>query len=415
MIASATEIVHALGELPNLAGRSHECDFPPEVLGLPVVTAPRITVSASSAEIDRQVREKLAEAVSIYEVLDGALERLRPTHILTQVQCEVCAVSLADVERSIAARLPGPPRVVSLSPNSLADIWDDIARVAAALGIPERGQRLVARLAGEIEEVSRRASALRRRPPVACLEWLEPLMAAGNWTPELVSLAGGVPVFGEPGRHSPALAWEDLLERDPDVMIAMPCGFDLERTRREIHWLTERNGFDRLRAVRQGRVYLADGNRYFNRPGPRVAECVAALAEMVHCGAPLEGLFCAQCGASAEAAASTAPDSAPALSDNLASALCYVLGLVTGVLFLVLSPYNRNRKIRFHAFQSIFFHLAWMILWYAVLIALQGFLLFLTPLVGLAFFAVWLYLIYPAYQGQKVVLPLIGPLAEQQA
>lgn len=279
LIASATEIVHALGELPHLVGRSHECDFPSEVAALPVCTRPAIPVDGDSREIDRLVRDRVRNALSVYEVFDEVLERLQPTHILTQTQCEVCAVSLRDVELSVAAKLASRPRIVSLQPDSLGAIWEDFRRVAAALNIPERGEETVTRLRRRMQAISARTP--NHRPRVACIEWIEPLMAAGNWTPELVEMAGGRNLFGEAGRHSPYLSWEELLAAHPDVIVIAPCGFDIARTRSEMHWLEERAGWPE----QAGRVYLADGNQYFNRPGPRVVETLEILAEMLHPGA----------------------------------------------------------------------------------------------------------------------------------
>jgi iron complex transport system substrate-binding protein len=282
LIASATEIVHALGEFDHLVGRSHECDFPPEVLKLPVCTEPRIAVNGHSGEIDRLVKEAVREAVSVYRVFDDVLERLQPTHIITQVQCEVCAVSLRDVQEAMARRVAGDPKIVSLSPNALSDIWDDIRRVAASLDLHESGEALVARLQTAMHEIAQRAQAAPERPRVACIEWIEPLMAVGNWMPELVEMAGGINLFGEAGKHSPWMTWEQLVERDPDIIITMPCGFDLERTGREMYWLTDRPGWINLRAMRNGHVYVTDGNQYFNRPGPRVVESLEILAEILH-------------------------------------------------------------------------------------------------------------------------------------
>ncbi len=273
LISSATEIVDALGQIGNLVGRSHECDFPELVKTLPVCTCPRIAVDASSAEIDRQVKLSARDSISIYDVFDDVIGRLEPTHILTQIQCEVCAVSLRDVEAALARGMKGQPKIVSLQPDSLAEIWNDIRRVAGALDIAPLGEALVAELQ------SRMILPLpAARPTVACIEWMEPLMAAGNWTPELISLAGGRNLFGEPGRHSPWMNWEDLVAADPDVIIVAPCGFDLARTEQELYWMTNRPGWRTLRA----RTYLADGNQYFNRPGPRVVETLCILAEILH-------------------------------------------------------------------------------------------------------------------------------------
>lgn len=282
LISSATEIVHALGQLSNQVGRSHECDFPPEVAALPVCTRPTIDIHADSREIDRQVKNRVQTALSVYEVFDEVLERLQPTHIITQTQCEVCAVSLRDVERSVAARLASRPKIVTLNPNALADVWDDIRRVARALEIAAHGEEVIASLQARMCAISEKARSAPNRPRVACIEWIEPLMAAGNWTPELIEMAGGVNLFGEPGRHSPWMSWDDLLDRDPDVILVAPCGFDLARTEQEMHWLTARREWSVMRAVLDHRVYLADGNQYFNRPGPRLLETLQILAEILH-------------------------------------------------------------------------------------------------------------------------------------
>jgi iron complex transport system substrate-binding protein len=282
LIASATEIVHALGQFQFLVGRSHECDFPEDVAGLPVCTRAAISVSGDSREIDRLVKDRLREAISVYEVFSDVLERLQPTHIITQTQCEVCAVSLKDVEAALASGLSSNPRIVPLHPNSLADVWDDIRRVAGALGIAQRGETVVEELKGRMCAISRRALSDQTRPTVACIEWLEPLMAAGNWLPELVEMAGGVNLFGESGRHSPWMTWEQLVAADPEVIVIMPCGWDPARTEPEMHWLTDRAEWMRLRAVRGGRVHLTDGNQYFNRPGPRLVESLEILAGVLH-------------------------------------------------------------------------------------------------------------------------------------
>lgn len=278
LIASATEIVDALGQIESLVGRSHECDFPEAVQRLPVCTRPRIAIDADSREIDRQVKQSAQTSISIYDVFDDVLERLEPTHILTQIQCEVCAVSLRDVEAALARGLRSRPRIVSLQPDSLEGIWEDIRMVARALDLAGRGEQTVAALR---ERMERLRPAAPGRERVACIEWLEPLMAAGNWTPELIGMAGAVNCFGEAGRHSPWMSWEELAAADPDILIVAPCGFDLARTAREMYWLAGHPGWSGLRAVRDGRVYLADGNQFFNRPGPRVVETFEIVLEIL--------------------------------------------------------------------------------------------------------------------------------------
>ncbi len=285
LIASATEWVAALGGQSWLVGRSHECDFPPDVVALPACSAAKFDVHGNSRQIDDRVKSVLQDATSVYSVDRALLEQLQPTVVITQTQCEVCAVSLKDVEAAVCAWATSRPQVVACEPNALADVWADGRRIAAALGVPAVGERLLTSLQKRLQAVSAACRAFGQPSPrVACLEWLEPLMAAGNWIPELVELVGGVSLFGEAGKHSPWMSWEALVAADPDVIIAMPCGFDLPRTRSEMHWLTERAEWSDLRAVRQGRVFVTDGNSYFNRPGPRLVESAEILAEVLYPG-----------------------------------------------------------------------------------------------------------------------------------
>ncbi|MCI0684744.1 MAG: cobalamin-binding protein [Gemmataceae bacterium] len=287
LIASATEIVCALGLEEQLVGRSHECDFPQSIRRLPVCTEPRFNVEGTSREIDERVKQTLQDEISVYRVFEDRLRELRPDVIVTQSHCAVCAVSETDVERALGA-WPGTgtgikPRVISLAPQGLDDVWASIEAVADALDVSERGQALVARLRGRIRAIAERAAPLAR-PTVACLEWLDPLMAGGNWVPELVEAAGGINLFGSAGRHSPWMSWDELETRDPDVIIALPCGFDLERTTAEMCCLTSNPRWPTLRAVRSGNVVATDGNQYFNRPGPRLVESLEILAEILHPG-----------------------------------------------------------------------------------------------------------------------------------
>ncbi len=282
LLASATEIVHALGMGQYQVGRSHECDFPPEVESLPVCTRPKFPVEGNSRDIDTAVKDVLREAVSVYDVLDERLERLQPTHIITQSQCEVCAVSLTDVQRAVSRRLTCDPEIISLEPFSLRDVWTDIQAVAESLGARNRGRELVVELQNRIHSVASRTEALRTRPRVACIEWLEPLMIAGNWMPELVETAGAVNLIGETGKHSGPINWRELVDSDPDILVLLPCGWDMQRITKEMYWLTERPGWKALKAVENRQVYITDGNQYFNRPGPRLAESAQILAEIVH-------------------------------------------------------------------------------------------------------------------------------------
>lgn len=284
LLAAGTEIVCALGFRHALVGRSHECDWPPGIEALPVLTEPRIAPHVPSREIDVRVRERVREALALYRVDPEGLRAARPDVVVTQTQCQVCAVTPADLGRALRDWVGTRPRIVSLEPSTLGDVREDIRRVATALGAPGRGEALVAEIDARLERVRACASGNSTRPRIACIEWIEPLMGAGNWMPELVALAGGEALFGETGSHTPAVPWEALAAADPDVVLVAPCGFDLARTRREIGALTSLPGWGDLRAVREGRVALADGVQWFNRSGPRLAESAEILAEVLHPG-----------------------------------------------------------------------------------------------------------------------------------
>ncbi len=283
LLPSATEIVCVLGAADRLVGRSHECDHPPEIcFSLPACTSAKLDASAPSGEIDRQVKNLLQDAVSIYQVDAATLKELKPDLIITQAQCEVCAVSLAEVEQAVGAWSGKRPQILSLSPNRLADIWSDIGRVALALDLEDHGREVLRDLKTRMVNIIEKSCVVKKRPTVACIEWIEPLMAAGNWVPELVELAGGANVAGEPGKHSDWMNWDTLRRHDPEIIIALPCGFDLARTRSEMAALARQPDWPKLRAVKNHRVFATDGNQYFNRPGPRMVESLEILAEIIH-------------------------------------------------------------------------------------------------------------------------------------
>jgi iron complex transport system substrate-binding protein len=295
LLASATEMVAALGCLDQLVGRSHECDYPPEVQALPVLSTVQLNVQASSAQIDAQVKrlanqrrdpeDPALRALGIYAIDSATLQQVRPDVILTQTQCEVCAVSERDVTAAIAHLTGLAPRVVSLSPYRLQDVWTDVLRVGEALGKTEEARALVAgyrqRLAHLQQMTASFVSQLGARPRVAVLEWLDPLMGAGNWTPEMVTLAGGEPVCATVGAHTPSLAWEALQAADPQVIVLAPCGFTLARTLEELPILYASPGWRELTAVCEGRVFAIDGNQYLNRSGPRLVESAELLARVI--------------------------------------------------------------------------------------------------------------------------------------
>ncbi len=281
LIASSTEIVFRLGLGQFIVGRSHECDYPVEIKQLPACTGPKFNPDGTSYEIDQRVKAILQESLSVYRVDSEILDTLKPTHIITQAQCEVCAVSLKDVQEAVCTLVSSKPIIVSLEPNCLADIWADINKVGQALEQKERSNKLINELKSRMQKIESDSSPLKK-PSVACIEWIEPLMAAGNWMPEIIEMASGVNLFGIAGKHSPWLSWQEVVAADPEIILVSPCGFDIKRTLEEMHLLAEKPDWKQLQAVKSGQVYVCDGNAYFNRPGPRVVESLEMLAEIFH-------------------------------------------------------------------------------------------------------------------------------------
>jgi len=291
LLASATEMIAALGCLDQMVGRSHECDYPPEVHALPVVSTVQIDINTSSAQIDAQVKQlaqkkhepedPALKALSIYAIDVDKLQELRPDVIFTQTQCEVCAVSERDVIQAIAQLTGLQPLVVSLSPYRLQDVWEDMLRVGQALDRRDQAQTLIKKYQQRLTDLAVKTAAFGAKPGVAVLEWLDPLMGAGNWAPELVTYAGGKNIFGEIGQHSPWLTWEDLQAANPDVIALSPCGYTLERTMEDVPLLRNHPAWADLQAVQEGRVYAIDGNQYLNRSGPRLVESAELLARVI--------------------------------------------------------------------------------------------------------------------------------------
>lgn len=282
LLPGASEMLAALGLSEAIVGRSHECDYPPEIQDRPVCTQARLNSKASSAQIDQDVNDLLQSALSIYQIKTDVLQQLQPTHIITQDQCDVCAVSLKEVEQAIASLSNIHPQIISLKPNVLADVLADIETVANAVRVDSR--RLLEDLESRIKICQQKVTGLSisELPTVACIEWIDPLMTASNWIPELVRLAGGQPLFSAAGQPSTRFTWETLVATDPDVIIFMPCGLDLNRTRTEALTLTKRPEWENIHAVKSGRVYITDGNAYFNRPGPRLVDSLEIMAEILH-------------------------------------------------------------------------------------------------------------------------------------
>jgi iron complex transport system substrate-binding protein len=281
LIASATEILHELGAGELQVARSHECDWPQTVLALRQLTRPKFKVEGSSIEIDRAVKSLVENGLAVYEVDADAMKDIAPDVILTQDQCEVCAVSLADVERAVATWTECRANVVSLRPHTLADIYADNRRIAAAIGRPAAGDDLNDRMQRRFADISTRVAG-RKKPRLAYIEWIDPAMSGGHWMPELIDIAGGINLFGSHGAQSPWISIADVAAADPDAILVGPCGYDLEKTRMEMAVLDRNPVWQGLRAVRACRAFITDGNAYFNRPGPRLVESAEILAEILH-------------------------------------------------------------------------------------------------------------------------------------
>ena len=273
LIPSATEIVCALGAEGQLVGRSHECDFPPSVEGLPALTSPKMDPTASTAAIDREVRALVAEGLSVYRIDVSRLEALAPDVVVTQDQCQVCAVAKDEVTAAVRSLTRRNVEIVSLSPLSVDDVQEDVRRVGRALGVPERADAVVAEMVGRLDALAEAARATTsRRSRVVHIEWIEPLMVGGHWIPELVERAGGEHALGVRGGRTAPIAWEEVRAYDPEVIVVSPCGFKIPQSARDRGLLEALPGWGETAAARSGRLFVADGNAFFNRPGPRLVE-----------------------------------------------------------------------------------------------------------------------------------------------
>ncbi len=277
LLPSATEIICALGLIDELVAVSHECDYPPEVRAKPVITASRVDAAAlSGAEIDARVAAQLHDHTGIYELNEGLLAALKPDLILTQELCDVCAVSYEQVQKAVRA-LHGPRTVLSLEPESIDGILSTIAEVGHATGREQAAVELIAGIRAELRSFRQRQRSRTAR--VACLEWLDPPFSAGHWVPEMVGLAGGEDLLAKKGERSRRLTWDEVVAADPEIVVLMPCGYDVERTLAELERTPLPAGMADLPAIRAGRAFAVDANAYFSRPGPRVAEGVRILSE----------------------------------------------------------------------------------------------------------------------------------------
>jgi iron complex transport system substrate-binding protein len=275
LVPHATELLFALGAGPEVAGVTHECDFPAATAGLPHVTRDVLPPGLSAAEIDAAVRERTLEGEAIYELDREKLARLEPELIVTQALCPVCAVSYDEVAK-VAKTLPSKPHVIALDPKTLGETLGDVRTLAQATGRREQGETLVANIAARIDRVKLAVRA-QPRPRVAALEWLDPVFVAGHWTPQLIELAGGEDVLGLPGEPSQVVTWETLTASAPDVLVVMPCGYDEQRAHAEALTYARE-----LAGVNAKRVVAVNASAYFSRPGPRLADGLELLAHVLH-------------------------------------------------------------------------------------------------------------------------------------
>ncbi len=283
LLPSATELVCGLGLRDQLVGVSHECDYPPSVVGLPILTSSRIPAGLSSDEIDKLVSNQLKNDEALYDLVMDTLVDVAPDLIVTQALCDVCAVSGNDVARAIGS-LPGNPKVINLEPICLDDVLDTVTLLAAAANAVEQGETYVAELRGRIDQVADRSQAipLPERPRVALLDWLEPLFDGGHWSPEIIDLAGGIPVFGDKRQPSQRREWQALIDAAPDIIFIALCGFNIQRSMQDVEAFLKTQGFAELQQRSGTRVYLVDGNAYFSRPGPRLVDALEIMAHALH-------------------------------------------------------------------------------------------------------------------------------------
>ena len=282
LLPSATEIVYSLGAQDRLFGVTYACDFPPSAMGKPIVVRSRIqAASTSSGEIDGAVKESISANEPIFSIDMDAMAEAQPDLILTQGLCEVCAVPSTQVDEAVE-RLAVKPQILSLDPHSLSDLLNDIVKVGEAIGEGTKAKELVGSLELRRDRVASTAAAAETKPTVACLEWLDPLMTAGHWVPEMVNLAGGKDCFGTKGQPSFKIDWSQILEAQPAVIVAMPCGFDVRRGISEIPLLTDHEGWNSLPAAMSDSLFVVDGGAYFSRSGPRLLDGLELMAEILH-------------------------------------------------------------------------------------------------------------------------------------
>ena len=282
LLPSATEVIAALGLSEELVGISHECDYPPSIGNVPIMVEPMIPPHGlTSAEIDRQVAQLVASGQRLYRLNHDRLCDSRPDLILSQDLCHVCAVTPDQLHEAIRA-MPHQPTVLTLNPGTVHDVIDDVVRIGDAAGRSAEGHRFASQLRERLEAVRTRVQGLSHRPRVVCIEWLSPLYVAGHWVPEMVQLAGGQDVLAQPGTPSRVVTWGDIVAVSPDLLIVMPCGFSVERTRTELSQLMQQPGQWPIPSTLRADTFLVDASSYFSRPGPRLIDGIELLASILH-------------------------------------------------------------------------------------------------------------------------------------
>jgi len=282
LLPAATEIAAELGLMDQVVGVSHECDFPDEANQRPRIThCPVHNTSLASREVDDWVRRALNDNGTIYTIDEPLLRRVQPDVILTQKLCDVCAVGYGTVAK-LAQTLPSPPRVVSLEPTSLGDIFDDIQRVAETCDVPERGEKLIGDLSERVENVRKRAEMIPDRPRCLLMEWVDPPFCSGHWGPELVEIAGGCDLLARKHQPSEQIEWQQVLDARPEIIVLALCGYDIDRARRDYELLGQFPGFDSIPAAQIGEIHVVNASAYFARPGPRIVDSVEILAGILH-------------------------------------------------------------------------------------------------------------------------------------
>jgi iron complex transport system substrate-binding protein len=281
LLPSTTEIIAALGLKNQIVGRSHECDFPSSVQSLPACTQPKFNPNGQNYQINERVKALLQEGLSVYRVDAERLAKLNPDFIITQDHCKVCAASVDEVKKATQKHLQSTVEIISVSPTNVSQVYDSITQIAEALDVVEAGVDLIKSMRDDLSSLKQQTKSLSNKT-LLCIEWLDPLMSAGNWVPELAKIAGAKTLATEAGVHSPWINWENIVALNPQVICIMPCGYSIEDSIAEMHTLTAKEEWNDLKAVQNRQVFIMDGHHYFNRPGPRLTQSARILAEVLH-------------------------------------------------------------------------------------------------------------------------------------